>query len=938
MMNACTERRHNEPTHRRGWRPGVSGVLAMMFLVIFSSLAVAMAIVSQGNLRTADTHLRVIRAQGAVDTGLEIAEARLAEAAARFVVSKGQIDTNYAAQLWNGTYGASPTVTVLLAPDGRAEPALPVGIAQAIRYAHDADDNDNLSDEIVLPAAPAGWVRAAPIGLERDPSGRIVTAAQIDYAPPDAQGRVLVIATGYEWDWSRNRWITRSAQQSFGITKTLGHAIIAPSRVMIGRNVQVEGPLGVLYDSAALDTIDGPPLVALSDFYGLHATLDAKLDAFYARVLNDDVDGDNRLRPGHATEGAGFGALNGQDFDGDGTPDAAYEDVTGDGSVDDFDIFLKHYDANGDGMVVLSAALTDGTPSDGLGAEFTADDALAELIDSGLPDRNANGRYNGALAAGAWVYATFPDNNLDGVRDAADVDADDVALGYRDGALDFRDRYAKIRGSVYFKATRNQWQTSKDEFGVAVGDYQKNVQGSIRADAGEQPVSFEASDDELPLITEDSFAEAAELMGEFSEQPGVTSQPFWTQVDAAMGNGWTPATRIESTPFGAPSPGDWYARPVFEGITFRNVVIPMGLNALFIDCTFVGVTRVEAYTNNTHPSWVFYGEQAYNAATGALTLVYPPPPAESDAQLDKSYSAPGAPNYDTLPDPLVVPIDLNGDGTASDQVTDTKRLANNLRFHDCLFVGSIVADKPAVFQNIRNKLSFTGATRFTEEHPSAPLDPEFALSAEEKEITAKSSMMAPHYSVDIGTNNSPQSQDVSLQGAVIAGVLDVRGNASIKGALLLTYEPEYGTAPMALYGAPVGNPGGFNVTLGYFGPDDGDQEGIDLSALTDLDGDGTKDVGWDAARDANGALIPVGTAPEQDWWFDGQPDDLAQPGVHLRRAIPFNGFGKIKLELDPDLVLPDGLASPISVKAVRSTYAEGRYHYPVAGGVEPDAN
>jgi len=905
----------------------VSGVLAMMFLVIFSSLAVAMAIVSQGNLRTADTHLRVIRAQGAVDTGLQIAEARLEEAASRFIVSKGQIDASYASLLWNGTYPASPTVTVLTAPDGRAEPSLPAGIAQAIQFAHDADEESNLSDEIALPSAPAGWVRCAPIGLESDPTGRIVTAAQIDYAPPDAQGRVLVIATGYEWDWARNRWITRSAQQYFSIAKTLSHAIIAPSRIMIGRNVQVEGPLGVRYDSAALDTIDGPPLVAQSDFYGLSTTLDAKLDAFYARVLTDDVDGDNRLRPGHATEGAGFGALNGQDFDGDGTPDAAYEDYTGDGSVDDFDIFMKHYDANNDGVVVLSAALTAGTPYDGQSAEFDADDALAELIDSGLPDRNKNGRWNGVRSAGAWVFQSFPDNNKDGVRDAADVDADDVNLGYRDGVLDYRDRYAKIRGSVYFKATRSQWEQSKDEFNVVLGDFQKNVKGSIKADDGKQPVTFEASDDELPLITQDSFAEAADIMGGFSDEPGVSSQPFWQQVDAAKGAGWTPPVRIESTPFGAPAPADWYARPVFDNITFRNVVIPMGLNALFVDCTFVGVTRVECYTDNTHPSWVFYGEQEYNTSTGALQLVYPPPPAESTAQLDKSYSTPGAPNYDSLPDPLVVPIDLNGDGTANDQVTNTKKLANNIRFHDCLFVGSIVADKPAVFSHIRNKLAFTGGTRFTQEHPTAPLDPQYSLTDQEEEVVAKSSMMAPHYSVDIGTNNSPQSQDVALQGAVIAGVLDVRGNASIKGALLLTYEPEYGTAPMSLYGTPVGNPGGFNVTLGYFGPEDGDEEGIDLTSLTDLDGDGTKDIGWDSARDATGALIAAGTAPVEEWWFDGQPDELAQSGVHLRRAIPFNGFGKIKLELDPELVLPDGLSSRISVAPVRSTYAEGRYVY-----------
>ncbi|MCH2161448.1 MAG: hypothetical protein MK085_06195, partial [Phycisphaerales bacterium] len=51
-------------------RHGVASVLAMMFLVIFSSLAAAMAVVASGNLRTADASLRVSRATSAAETGL----------------------------------------------------------------------------------------------------------------------------------------------------------------------------------------------------------------------------------------------------------------------------------------------------------------------------------------------------------------------------------------------------------------------------------------------------------------------------------------------------------------------------------------------------------------------------------------------------------------------------------------------------------------------------------------------------------------------------------------------------------------------------------------------------------------------------------------------------------------------------------------------------
>ena len=333
-------------------------------------------------------------------------------------------------------------------------------------------------------------------------------------------------------------------------------------------------------------------------------------------------------------------------------------------------------------------------------------------------------------------------------------------------------------------------------------------------------------------------------------------------------------------------------------MVFEDVVIPMGTNALFIDCTFVGVTRVEAYQDNTHPSWIFYGHEQLDPEAGTLSLTYPPPPAESDAQLDKSYADPAQPGYDELPDPLFVPIDLDGDGTANDQVINTKRISNNIRFHDCLFVGSIVADKPAVFHAVRSKLQFTGATVFTDTHPAFPDDPAYNPDSDALDEIAKSSMMLPNYSVDVGTNNSPPEQDVRLSGAIIAGVLDVRGNAEIEGAILSTFEPGLRLRASFHLRRPGRQPGELQHHPGRLRPDDGDGEGLDLSDLTDLDGDGVEDIGWDSARDASGALIPVDSwsGAHDDAWYDGVPDDDAQidPGQYVRRAIPFEGHGKVR--------------------------------------------
>lgn len=917
-------------------RRGVVGILAMMFLVLFSTLALAMAVATQGNLRTASSHLRVTRAQSAVDTGLSLAAARLNEATARFVTTKGEMTPTYLRSLWSSATTADPPATVLAPFDGRSDAATTTSIASALRNLHAADESTNVAQDngsnvpsrIDLPSVDDEWVVFKPIGIDKLTDGTIVTAVQITYAEPDATtGQVLAIVTGYDWDYARRRWVTRTAQQWFSLHKNVKHAILSPSRVMIGRNVQVEGPLGVRYASDALDSVDGPPLTVKSDFEGLNNTLDARLADFYAKVLLDDVDGDNRLRTAHPTESRSISTLNARDYNSDGAGDNAFRDRTKDGMIDDFDIFLTYYDTNNDGKVILANALTAGTPRAADTPEFTADNALALLIDSGNADRNKNGRKNGRFTAGNWDFTTFKDNNGDGTTDADDVDTDDVTLGYRDGALDYKDQYAKIRGAVGLKVTRSAWESSHDEFNETLVDYQKMVKGAISPGKNDSAVEFALPDAELPQITDSSFTDAAQELVDITEEENRT---FAQQVAAAKGDGWTPPRQAEPTPYGAPAPADWYNRPVYEDITFKNVTIPMGNNGLFKNCTFIGVTRVRCHTTNNHPSWTYYGQESRDPTTGVLRLVYPPPPAESDSQLDKSYSTEGSPGYDSLPDPLVVPYDLNRDGTANDACTNTKLLANNLRFDDCTFVGSIVADKPQVFTHTRNKIVFTGATKFVEKNPEAPDDPGSNPTDDELEVIRKSSLMLPNYSVDIGTNNSSPSQDVRLKGAIIAGVLDVRGNASIDGVLLGTYQPVYGAAPLDTYGTPTGNPANFNITLGYFGPTDGgDQEGFDLSALTDLDGDGTKDIGWDSARDEDGNLIAIADWDnvQRDSYYDGIPDADAEisPNTYVRRAVAFNGYGQVSVKWDPDLVLPDGLASPLSARLVKNTYKEGRY-------------
>ncbi len=862
---------HNIGKRRRGRRTdrrGVVGVLSMMFMVLFGSLAVAMAVVSQGNLQTAQTQLLVNNAIGATDTGLSVASARLQRAAVQFRIEKGEIDADYAEDLWDGTLDAADG-EVLDADDN----AQTDGIRAILVTMHAADTTVAITPSYT---SQADWLVADPLVLDQV-NGQATTATQITYIPLPAQGVIRAVVTGYSWDWVSQRWISRTSQQDFNVVKRIKHAILGSSRLMIGKNVQVNGPLGVRYTD--VDFANGHPLVVLSDFSGLDPALDQKINDLYDAVLSDDTNGDNRLRSQHTIESAGLASLNTEDYDGDGDPDAAFSDSNGDGSVDEFDVFLDHYDIDGNGKVVLSSALTAGTPAELLSPEFgDIDENLAYLIDSAVPDRDGNGV----------------------------VDHRDRSLGYRDGVIDYRDRYAKIRGPVALRVQRSTWEAADDGDGSTVDDYQDYVEGVIRTTDGDRPISFDVDDSELPEIETDTFDSASSDLAAAADGPSFATQAgvpgaLWTPVldanNIAVGQQFSASisTTTEATPYGSGAAADYYTRPVFENIVFKDVVIPRGLNALFINCTFAGVTRVENHLDNTHQSWQFYGVQLSDGA-----LRYPPPPEDSEAQLDNDYFTieiiqPGGFDIPRLVAPMP-------DGSFRPCV-NTKLLSNNIRFHDCTFVGSIVADKPNNYTQVRNKLQFTGATRFYEKHPDRPEDPDYNPESSDLDEIEKSSMMLPHYSVDIGTNNASYAQDVNLRGLVIAGVLDVRGQATVDGALLLTFAPSTSDPALQHFGVAAGNPANFNTTLGYFGPDDGDQEGFNLSNLIDLDGDGTLDIGWDEDG-------------------DGVPDPDADPAIST--AVSFNGFGRVVINWDPDIVMPDGLIAPIQIEPIASTYREGR--------------
>ena len=734
-------------------RRGVASILAMMFLVIFASLAATMAVVAQGNLRTADSSLKVSRAQSAAESGLIFAQRRLARECRRFVIDKGVVDAIYAGRLWRGDWSPSDGTIEVLAADGFDGPATPDGLAEAIRDAHLAD---------VGAFAPLPQHVLRPVLLD---DGTLATKAMrleagvdrlwfdLRYELVPNTSRVRVTSVGVDGE------IQRTLTMEFSIGKRIEYAIISPNRVMIGKNVIVEGPLGTQYGTNAdeLTAANGDPLVMRSDFRYLSDSLTAKVNALATAVAAYDSDGDGRLRPTHPTELQGLSGTSFQDLDRDEF-------------IDDFDLFLSEYDFDGDAMVVWDATRAAAANIDAGSPEFSGvDDQLARLIDLAKPDRNE-----------------------DGV-----VDARDVRLGYSDGVLSGDDYYAKVQGKLVFGVSESAWET------VAAEDWRGIAQGPVRPGESESAVQFEATEDELRVVTTADFADSATWFATH-----VTNN-FSTQAaaGAAAGGTYTPAISApyEAVPYGSSAAYDYYQRPIYSNMTFRDVKIPKGTNPLFRNCRFEGTVYLETETNCTDVNWNY---------TGALK------------QVDIAGVISYAPRFPGVTSQIGATVYAN-----------TRAVSNSVRFDGCTFLGSIAGDTPMEFTHLRNKVQLTGATRFY----CDPLDPDLALQvdgpalqsaleslgAEALDRLQRSSVMLPGWSVDVGNFSNVVAADpdltprVKLKGTIIAGVMDVRGTADVIGTLLMTYRPVPGVGPLFYNGQPES----FNTTLGYFGPLDGDGEG-----------------------------------------------------------------------------------------------------------------
>jgi hypothetical protein len=760
------------PINRRGAarrERGAAVVLAMMFMMIFGSLAAAMAIVAEGNLRTADTHMRLNSALAAAETGMQYMTHRLDRVTAPDPDDStsgvqrryGRITPQRAEEIWTEvrtklldslageTHNIQPPYFETKSSGHYVLHAGPIAIGpqapafEATLQQHPIP-NEDYSDSNPYYDRPPFDGSQPETGIKQ-----AITASN----PLDARFvRVKVWASvGKGTDK-----ITRSLKMDFRVDKKIPYALLSRSRIMIGKNVMINGPIGSRFTDTQLS--NGHPIQMQSDFRDLLP--DSRIEALTSLLVpggpygGADVNHDNRINVSNEAETAGMSA-----------PQA--DDINGDGYIDGYDFFLDEFDDNGDNRV---SKIELDTSSNTDAAQ------LFELIDQ-------------------WGTSK--------------------RRGYDDGFIDNKDQYTKVRGQVELKAARDGWEA---EDGATNGDpYQQYFEGAIRPDEGEDPMTFESDRSDRYQFNTDDFdvstyreQTASDLTTQAQDEASNhdpddpdSPQPLGTEVR-------------EAVPYGAAHPYDFYDRTVYENMTFEDVRIPEGTNAVFRDCKFIGVTFVDTERNNTDEN---YGVAGTEEESG-----FPRYPGEN--------------------------VEIDGETRES-----SKPFSNNLRFHNCTFEGAVVTDNPKDYTHVRNKLSFTGDTQFKIEESTN-------LSEQEKDQYKRSTLLAPHFSVEMGSFLDPaaEGETVQLSGTIVAGLVDMRGQVQVTGTVLTTYTPGSEDGPTL-----GGNTPQFNTTLGYFTSEEGDLE--------------------------------------------------AEP--------PDGGRGLIRVTYDPTIPLPDGIMSPVQVAPVRATYFEG---------------
>jgi len=136
-----------------------------------------------------------------------------------------------------------------------------------------------------------------------------------------------------------------------------------------------------------------------------------------------------------------------------------------------------------------------------------------------------------------------------------------------------------------------------------------------------------------------------------------------------------------------------------------------------------------------------------------------------------------------------------------DCAKSTSTYYNNVRFENCTFNGVIVTDVPQSLKWQNNCLYFTGEATF-----------------DNTSSVQEATILAPHFNVNLGNTNPVQSENNVLTGAIIGGIVDVRGNAQIYGTIISMCDTtQWSSGYVTNIGATLDDGGSETTELGDIG-------------------------------------------------------------------------------------------------------------------------
>ncbi|HEY7115577.1 MAG TPA: hypothetical protein VH475_03265 [Tepidisphaeraceae bacterium] len=689
----------------RSRRHGATAVIAMLFLVLISTLAVAMYPMATLNVQAADNMAENDKARAAAESGLRWMAWRFVKMT-RPKTTVGNITAATAASLW-------PSIRSSIANDfstmlNSGERTL-TWDGTTYRSASIATDSGQ--------GTFALQIRQHPIG-----AGDAMDSTYIRVSSVGTYGAA-----------------SKSVSVDFKIDKKVKFAIVGKVPIQIGRNTLVEGPIAMTSPNKF------PPIMQLSDFRHLTPGLQTKIDAFNQFLENNHKGYDNRISVNNPDEYGKAAA-------------AGYTDYNGDSFVDEYDLFLKEFDKNGD------KAIDTG--------EFT-NPSTGKLYDTDL--------FKAMDSLGAPMFA-----------------GDTTRAGYQDGIIDNRDAYTKVRGQIDIAATANAWSSNLAPSHETIQDM---IQGPVQnSDGSADPsVKFGVDSSEVFDLSPGNF-DTSGFRNKTGPENGATStttsggqvtisNKVLAASDAALGpqsvqvttpgntsfkagdvvlksdfdaaNASLPAskkataalpvnTANEKTPYGSASWQATYQRPVFKNMHFKNVRIPKGMNALFDNCTFDGVTYVELTTNITNSA----GQTTTNPNDGMTWSK-----KMKSGSFDANTALTSATSYGYVQ-------------------------GNNLRFNNCSMNGPVASDVPTAYTHFTDTMEFTGSTMFN------------------NQVDQTATIVTPQTNIEMGSFTDPAHAPSTLTGVVVAGNLDIRGSSVVDGSIIITGD------------------GAGNTTQGWFGPRD----------------------------------------------------------------------------------------------------------------------